>query len=344
VSPTGRFRIHRSGHATARWGPLARTKGVRPRFVHHYFGFGDLLMTAQDISDSCDAFDDGGAEAAYFCARCGRDRESHAENPVRACSECDCSDFVGDGAAAFCSACGHSRGAHTRAMAKQVQVCRKCECTGLTGPTGTVFCSSCGHASKDHDASNLRPTEGESVPAPRLATQPQAPLRQQTTSETPNPRKKLLVISGAVAVLLVIVIIVAATSGGSDSTGSASNGGDVALNDPPAAPDYKSMYRADVDGYNSSSARGIAATGAVLGASLDCSIGTSSDFPDQTLITVISSSGMWFQFTFKGGQMLITGMRNGSDYTQGMGGVSWPDFKAQGAPCSISNDATIAVG
>ena len=144
--------------------------------------------------------------------------------------------------------------------------------------------------------------------------------------------------------ILVIVIIIAATSGGSGSAESEGNGADAAQNETPPPPDYKSMYQTDVDGYNSSMAKSLAASGAILGASLDCAIGTSSDFPDQTLITVIASSGSWYQFTFKGGQMLVTGMRSGNDYNQGMGGVSWSDFKAQGAPCLIANDGTVTVG
>jgi hypothetical protein len=104
----------------------------------------------------------------------------------------------------------------------------------------------------------------------------------------------------------------------------------------PPQPPESSLYQADVDAFNASTYAGLLRSLSQLGQA-DCAVGASTDFPDETLITVISSSGQWFQFGVTNGVVEPTAIRSGSDYTTALGGLSWQEFKQQGIPCVFSD-------
>jgi hypothetical protein len=104
------------------------------------------------------------------------------------------------------------------------------------------------------------------------------------------------------------------------------------------------LYSSDVAAYNQGTARRIAATLSFAG-DLDCVIDAVADFPDETLITVINSSGDWYQFVYNHGQLDLPAMRSGSDYTSALpNGESWQDYKAQSdVNCTIDSTGQITI-
>lgn len=95
------------------------------------------------------------------------------------------------------------------------------------------------------------------------------------------------------------------------------------------------FVRAEVAAFNEQSAslkRSFARSG---GGTLDCAVSTAQDFPDSTLITIISSTGAWLQAIYRDGSPVEGGFREGSDYSTWI--YDWQAFKnATGVGCTVN--------
>lgn len=113
---------------------------------------------------------------------------------------------------------------------------------------------------------------------------------------------------------------------------------------PRPRPSLLAAQRADVAAYNRSSDPRTVAAVARLG-ELSCAVVAGGSFPGETLITVVSAGGEWFQFGFRAGRELPSEFQSGPDFRSDLpDGETWAQIVAAAdVRCSIDASGRITI-